>query len=261
MDEEGNGKGTHQACDGQVGALDVRASHAFFGDAVRERGLQGSELGRGHGVSGCEREGGGTGSVVPRVEEGLVEVAEEGYEVQEAGDDGCVGVRRRGGGERDRAAQGQGTVPLQGVGALGDDEQPEGAAAEERRARGHGEVGFFLVEAQGFQQGDGFAEVEPGGVVAVAVEEAGEDEEARVHILERGLFDVVPCCPGTLGFVNEEIRGESGFARVGGGDALLVGADLGENGGTERGYQSVFLGAVEEGGEGGVEVVLVENWR
>ena len=181
---EGDGKGTHQTCDGEVGALDVRSLYAFFGDAVRERGLQGGELGCGHGGWGSERDGGGSGGVVPGVEECLVEVAEEGDEVQEAGDDGCVGVGRRGDGERDRAAQGQGTVALQGVGALGDDEKPEGAAAEEGRARGHAEVGFFLVQAQGFQQGDGFAEVEPGGVVAVAVEEAGEDEEARVHVLE-----------------------------------------------------------------------------
>lgn len=47
------------------------------------------------------------------------------------------------------------------------------------------------MQPQRLHQRDGLAQVEPSGVMLIAIEEAREDEEAGLRVLEGGRLDVI----------------------------------------------------------------------
>ncbi|KFY58684.1 hypothetical protein V496_06013 [Pseudogymnoascus sp. VKM F-4515 (FW-2607)] len=202
---------------------------------------------------------------VPRRHEVAIEVPKQREQVQEPGDDLRIlriVVHRRGGGEVDRGVQAQRPVSLQCVGALGDEEEPERASAEEGLARRHAHVRGLLVQPQRLHQRDCLAEVKPSRVMLIAIKESRENEEARLCVLQGGRLDIITHRARAPHLVDEvsggEGRGADGQRRV----SLLVMVNLCARRGAQGGDEGVFGGAGAEVREGvGVEVAFVEDGR
>ncbi|KFZ17775.1 hypothetical protein V502_04412 [Pseudogymnoascus sp. VKM F-4520 (FW-2644)] len=171
-------------------------------------------------------------------------------------------VDGRRGGQLNRGVKTQRPMPLQRVRPLRDEEEPECASAEERLARRHSHIRSLLMQPQRLHQRDRLAQMEPGRVMLIAIEEAREDEEAGLCVFQGGRLDVIAHCARAAHFVDEVCGCEGRGGEGEGGVRLLVVGYLGAGCGAEGGDEGVFGGAGAEVGEGvGVEVAFVEDGR
>ncbi|KFY82935.1 hypothetical protein V500_10246, partial [Pseudogymnoascus sp. VKM F-4518 (FW-2643)] len=115
---------------------------------------------------------------------------------------------------------------------------------------------------QRLHQRDRLAQMEPGRVMLIAIEEAREDEEAGLCVFQGGRLDVIAHGARAAHFVDEVCGCEGRGGEGDGGVGLLVVGYLGAGCGAEGGDEGVFGGAGAEVGEGvGVEVAFVEDGR
>lgn len=142
---------------------------------------------------------------------------------------------------------------LEGIRALGDEEQPVETAATGGLDAVPGQVGFLLVHADEVDHAGGVAEAQPSLVLDFEAVVAGKQKVAGGEGVEGWFLDVVVALADADGFVEQQRGGSNGGAGhalgavgVGAGDGH---AGLEQHKGAQRGEEAVgFVGGI--GGHG-----------